>query len=358
MLDTIRFKIEGSEEIYNRIKLRGNERLIWDYENDTQKHVLVFQLIPFKDSLYKIYIQAQSTENFFVEFSLPKIMFGTNIFMIYPKQLVTILLEVKRAIEIYLNVKIASPNEWIVQRVDYSYVWKFDNKYKAKWALESISNYNYPRKGTTKRETSFTIDGTTEKIIFYLKQDEFRNKGYKNLVKNGYYELADWLYEKSEATLRFEIVHKKPKLNSIFGGEVNYEQVTNLDYIIDLMNSTLTKLCNTERYVPMTHEEMTEAIYNKYSKKEAYNLFGFANIYHHWDMARREFNRKFLKDIHSSSLVSKNLAKLKDAGVDILVASPHYKAFDLSIPNKNAINTVEEVASIAAAIRDLYRNRI
>lgn len=161
------------------------------------------------------------------------------------------------------------------------------------------------------------------------------------------------MLEKSKSTLRFEITHRKPKLKSIFGRDVTYEDVCSEDYIVDLMNKTIETLCDTKRYVPMTHQEMTKAIYDKYSKKEAYNLFGFANTYYHWKMDVREFNRKFLKDMHTASFVYKNKAKLKEAGVDLLVTNPYYKAFDLTIPSTNPINTQSQVAEIAVAIRDL-----
>lgn len=352
MFDTIRFKVTGTEEIYQRIKHGGLERLIWDYANDTQKHVLVYQLIPIKDHLYKIYIQAHDNEHFFVEFSLPKVLFDTNIFMVYPQHIPRILLTVYKEVKDMLGLEISPFDEWIVQRIDYDWVWKFDNHNQAKWVLESLYKYNYPRKGLTKRDTSLTIDGTTEKIIFYLKQEEFKANDYRKFVNNGERVLADWLFDKSANLLRFEISQKKAKLTNVFGREVTYKEVIEESHVISILNDVLSSLCNSDRLISMTYHEMAALIYNTLPKKASYNLLGFANMWYSYDMATREYNQDFLKKTLSPSTLYKNRQKLRDIGVGILVTNPMYNAFDLTIPSKNVINTADEVAGIAKAIGD------
>ncbi len=352
MIDTMRFKIEGTDLIYNAIKSNGIERLMWDYVEDTQKHVLVYQLIPVPNRLYKIYIQAQDYEHFFVEFSLPKILFDSNVFMVYPSQFSKILLDVYLILKNFLNTPLPSIDTWIVQRVGYSYVWKLPSQSYALWVLQNLSKYQYPRKGVTLRDTSLTIDGTTEKMIFYLKQDEFLANSYRKMYKVQPL-LADYFLEQAKGALRFEITQKKAKLTSIFGREVTYKDVLSEKHIIDTLNSSLKTFCNTDYLVSMTWYEATDLIFSNLSPREAYNLFGFMNMWYHFDTAVREYNRDFLKKTISPSTIYKNKQKLKDIGTGILFTNPEFKAIDLSIPNDLAINKSEDVAGIAEAIRDL-----
>lgn len=348
----MRFKIEGNNLIYNAIKNNGIERVIWDYVENTQKHVLVYQLISIPNRLYKIYIQAQDYEHFFIEFSLPKILFDSNVFMVYPSQFSRILLDVYLALKNFLNTPLPSIDTWIVQRVDYSYVWKLPSQSYALWVLNNLSKYQYPRKGVTLRDTSLTIDGTTEKMIFYMKQDEFLANSYRKMYKEQPL-LADYFVEQAKGALRFEITQKKAKLTSLFGREVTYKDVLSEKHIIDTLNSTLKTFCNTDYLVSMTWYEATELIYSNFEGREAFNLFGFMNMWYHFDLAVREYNRNYLNNNFSRSSIGNYRKKLKETGIGILFTNPEFKAIDLSIPNDLAINKAEDVAGIAEAIRDL-----
>jgi len=352
MIDTLRFKAVGSEEIYKAIKNKGIERLIWDYEKEEQKHVLVYQLVPVPNRDYKIYVQASNYEHFFVEFSLPKILFGTNMFMIYPKQFTTTLIEVYRLVRNFLNFPVEPIDNWIVQRVDYSYVWKFDNAMQALWILQNMAKFQYPRKDLTIRDTSVTINGTSERMIFYLKHDEYVDVTYKKLLKIQP-RLAEFLSEESKNTLRFEIVHMKAKLNSIFGREVTYKEVLGEEYIINTLNTALKTFCNSNTLISMTWHEAVALIYSQLPSREAFNIFGFICMYYPFDMAQRDYNREILKLNCSPSTIYKYKEKLKELGVGILFTNPEFKSIDLNIPNSRVINTEDQVAGIAEAIRDL-----
>lgn len=352
MIDTIRFKVLGSEEIYNAIKNKGIERVMWDYVENTQKHVLVYQLIPIPQRQYKIYIKAQDTYSFFLEFSLPKVLFDTNVFMVYPPQVRNILFKVYKLVRDFLKTEIDSFDNWIVQRVDYCYVWKFENQYSALWLLQNLSKYQYPRKGITIRDTSLQIDGTTERMIFYLKHNEFKDVTFRKLYASQPL-LADYLLEQSRGCLRFEIVQKKSKLMSLYGKEVTYKEIITDENINNTLNSALKTFCNSNNLISMSWQKATEIIYKSCNKREAFNLLGFMNVYYHNDLAIRELNRQFLKDNVSPSTIYKNKQKLKDLGIGILFTNPEYESIDLSIPSNNVINKEEQVAEIAAAIREL-----
>jgi len=294
MIDTMRFKVKGDELIYRAIKRNGVERLMWDYVEDIQKHVLVYQMIPIPNRQYKIYIQAQDIEHFFLEFSFPKVLFDTNVFMIYPSQFKNVLFEVYRLVSNFLNLPIDSFENWIVQRVDYCYVWKFVSQDYASWVLHNLAKFQYPRKGITIRDTSLEIDGTSERMIFYLKHDEYLAKTYRKLLKSQPL-LADYLLEQSKGTLRFEIVQKKSKLTSLYGREVSYRDILTEENITNTLNSVLKTFCNTDYLVSMTWYEATDLIYSNLQGREALNLFGFMNMWYHFDIAVREYNRAFLK---------------------------------------------------------------
>lgn len=353
MIDTMRFKIEGSVEIYNAIKNKGIGKVLWDYENDTQKQVLVYQLLSVPRSFYKIYIQSQDYYNFFIEFSLPKFYFGTNIFMIYPSQVVNILLEVHQLLESFLKQPVAGPQVWIVQRVDYCYVWKFENYLYANWVLYSLSKYNYPRLNTVLYPTTLDHKGSTQKYEFYLKHDEFKAKEYSKLKKDGHVELANYLLEQSMNTLRYEIVQKKPKLKSLFGKEVTFSEVIAQSYIEKTLRDGLKAIVNSSNLVSMTYPEALNIIYENLEARKAFNLTGFLNTWYPVDYATRMHNRKFLKEKLSQSTISKYKKKLRELDIGILVDKTDTKGFDLSIPSKKVINTSGDVADIAVAIRNL-----
>ena len=179
----MRFKIPSNSDIYNAVKARGTQKLLWDNETDEQKQVLIYNMVEIPDRFYSIYVQAKDYESLFVEFSVPKLLLDTNIFLIYPDQVEEALSLAQRYIEKFFYIKISPYPGWVVQRVDYDYAWKFEKEGQAEWVLDNLFKYNYPRKDPTKKNTSMWFGGTTEKVEFYLKHPEFNDKSYPAIRK-------------------------------------------------------------------------------------------------------------------------------------------------------------------------------
>jgi len=352
MIDTMRFKATCNQEIYEKVRLKSKSKMIWDDEENMQKSVLIYSNPEIEKVGYKIYVQAKDYEHLFIEFSVPKVLLGTNVFLAYPKQVHMALHTVRETIQNHFGIKIDHFANWIVQRADYCYAWKFLEEGLDRWIIEQLYKYNYPRKDPTKKNTSIWFGGTTEKIQFYLKNPEYLAREYKKLSRTNM-RLAEYIKESSTNVLRMEITRRKSKLNDIYGKEVNYTDVIKNDYIVDTLTEATKNLTNSEQTVSMNYFKAVNKIYSTYDKRQANNLIQFLNTYYTNDLERLKFNQSWMKKNMHSSSISRNKKFLRKAGVNILVDNSDYSGFKLDIPSPLVVNTQEQFAEIAVAISKL-----
>jgi len=349
----MRFKIPIDKGIYEKVKNLSKTKLIWEEEEDTQERVLIYSNPEIEENGYKIYVQAKDYDHLFTEFSVPKVLLGTNIFLVYPDKVAKALDIAQKTIENHYDIKLLNNFAWIVQRVDYCYAWKFEEDYTDQWIIEQLYKFTYPRKEPTKRNTSISWGGSTEKIQFYLKHPEvLDSKEYKKLKKENP-ALAEFYDQQSKNVLRHEITRRKSKLNNLFGGEVNYKTVVNENLIINTLNETIKTLTNTEQIISMEYKEAVDRLYATYDSVKANRLIQFMYAFYFTNPAIMKLNQKLLKDKSNSTTISRNLKDLREAGVGFLVEGSKHPQINLTIPSPNVINTQDKFAEIAEAISKL-----
>lgn len=346
MIDTTRWKIPSNKDIFDICKKKFYEKReihpeIEDEErNPYQEKGSYFYSRPvIEENGYQIYVSAFNWDSLFIEFSAPKVMYGTNIFMLYPVKIADVLNKVKHILEQFYLITLPDPFLWILQRLDICYAWKFLSNLECKCIITNLSSYEYPRK---KKET---IDdeylaywGNTYKLKFYQKQPEFKSHDFKELKKIDPI-LVQRLYDLSEGIFRFEVTMHKKKVTQIFGEkDSNYTRIRDNNVIEGLLKQALSELIKTNNYDSMDMKEVANKLKATYDQKQAMNLFQFANTWYSADKTQEKLNRIVLEDNLTQSTVKKRLDLLKNADIGIINTLKDFK-FDLQIPSSLAVNS-------------------
>jgi hypothetical protein len=122
-----------------------------------------------------------------VELSLPKFWYGHNISLLYNWRNALELLRSRFNESFRLNTKavICDVHNWILNRVDICYAWRFPSQDTAQSFLDSLKVLKYPRKSPIIYPTSILYKGTTYSMKFYLKYPEFRKHDLQSMIKKG-----------------------------------------------------------------------------------------------------------------------------------------------------------------------------
>jgi hypothetical protein len=191
MIDTIRFKIPVNPEIYSLIKAKSKQR----FEIDTVTQKIEFNIstrdIQIGSYDYHINIIAiRRMENvLFLEFSVPKVMYGHNIYL-YSPSIEPPLKIVHEAIEKAFEINFTHYDLWTIQRLDICYAWKFNTQEEAYLAFLVLNPFDYSRKNKVSFDTSFESMGSSFDFKGYLKLDEFKKHDFKRFHKLGRFDLA------------------------------------------------------------------------------------------------------------------------------------------------------------------------
>jgi len=142
---------------------------------------------------------------FYLEGSLPKIVYGENVHLLYPSQLPSLFKNIEKALNVQYGA-VPSWENWEIQRVDAVYAWKIDDQQKMLRMLEFLGSLEYPRKkGKLSYEgESVTFVGRAYSIKFYSKEPEFIKHGYRELKYKGSDELAENALQLSQGVIRYE----------------------------------------------------------------------------------------------------------------------------------------------------------
>lgn len=343
MIDTIRLKIPLNSQALDAIKEYPGSKVFQRY--NYRKEIIntyrnTFTLEKYKDWLSPYVEDHLLSGVMYLEFSVPKLVFGQNINLFYPQDLKQVLFDIQLGIEKKFGVEIPSFQEWIVQRLDVCYVWKFATNTLAHDALVSLQAFEYPRKRTAVYDTSITHFGNNFTVKFYLKHDEFLDKNYAWLYKLLPHK-ADQLKELSEGVLRFEVEYKKKKLDSYFQKkDLTVDDVCDQKVLERILNEELGKLLKGMNTTFMDKRQVAEKLLKTYKTSQAFHYHNFYLAY----CNRRE--KTLLKGMFGKSLINRYLKKLSDAGVGILSKE---KAMDVSltIPSTMVINQANDQVALA-----------
>lgn len=162
--------------------------------------------------------QTYSSEcRLYLEFSIPKFWYGHNIHLLYKfaEALEVLKSLLDKLFRLRGTLKLPTPPQWLLYRVDLCYGWRFPTQMAAQQYLNSLKGFTYPRKTPVIYPTSIVFLGATYSFKFYLKLPEFRNHDFKELRKsktslewiNHLEALADGVL-RCEATLRRQWLKK------------------------------------------------------------------------------------------------------------------------------------------------------
>lgn len=351
MIDTIRFKIPVDEITYRRIIRCCHQRS--ETNNETGTSAINFYSKDLKlgsfDYHQSIFIYDKNC--IYIEFSAPKIVYGQNVFLLYPSQLDAVVIRVKENIERELRVKLIDYHSWVIQRLDLCYAWKFNTQYEAYIALRTLDNYDYSRKKKTIRDTSIEYIGSAYKVKFYLKKDEFLVHDFKRLDKLDT-DYAHELINLTKGLLRYEVSLKKEVLTYPSNFKLRIKDVTE-EFCLERLNTYLSKLIGNNNRKTLDYFNITQLLFRAYSKQKATNLLEFYNLYFCPDKKQRDVNRKFILKQSNRSTIYRKKKALRDVGIGIKKLEKKGIDFDLCIPSEKVINN--EIIAILEMFKAIFQ---
>lgn len=351
MIDTIKFKIPADHYIISTIK-EANLNRISRSNKDGSEHIF------YTDKLiidpYVGFIQLSITKPFlseglYLEFSIPKLVFGNNLYLFYPEDLDRVSFNIQMALEEQYLISLPSFKEWIIQRLDVCYVWKFESNTYAHDVLASLKSFEYPRKKTAVYDTSIVCFSDTFSVKFYLKKDEYYFKDYK--VTHKYRpEKAQELLDFSEGQLRFEVEYRKKKLETYFQKEiVTVDDIADREVLAKILRSELKVFLDGFNPEIISNREVATRVIEKHGAKAGFHLFTFYLSYF------KKRNLTLLKSLFSKSRIKRYLKQLSESGVG-LVSSDKKIVAKLSVPSDLAPNRTNAQGAVAPELNYFVNN--
>jgi hypothetical protein len=292
--------------------------------------------------------------NLFLEFSAPKVIYGSNIYMLYPNKIEEVLETVRDIVENHYEVRLPGIEEWILQRLDICYAWRLPTEEDTKHLLATLASYEFPRKKKTIiSDESLTYWGTTCKVKFYRKQPEYKAHSFGRPKKYTYaYSNAKNMLEACKGILRFEVTMYKKQLQQIFKDkDVNYS-VINYAKIESLLVRFLSQLVKTDNFKLIDIREVYSKLETAYDKKKAVNLLQFLNMWFCENKEKERHSRLLLDNLLSTSTINNRLNAITEAGIGIIDTGGKCIDFDLSIPSKLATNSpTDDVMELLPKVR-------
>lgn len=264
----------------------------------------------FKDQInvgsysYNINIFINSLDFLFVEFSVPKLLFGNNIDLAFFSDILKTLRKVEKTLSDYLTLKDCTV--WEVMRLDLCRYIKSDNPYRD---IHMFQMLDYPRQKKYIYDTSVMFVGRSYSSKFYIKEDEYLKHDFKEISKYDL-SLAYNILAKSKNKIRFEVGYRSQALKQILGLQcVTIQDI--LDKELDLRQhfyKVYTKLYGDIDPKRMEQNSLLELLQQQYKPKRALQLYQFYVLYYSDD-----FNKKIIKENYSRSQIYRNLKAIKKA---------------------------------------------
>lgn len=330
MIDTLKFKVRVSDEQYKLLnnkcavlqKTRGNET-IFKFVTDNMK------LGSFERN---IHLQVNLDNTLFIEFSVPKFIYGQNILLLYPSQLEEALRKLEEELKGYFG-DFPSYKKWVLYRLDICYAWRLKDQAAVKRVMTLLQSFAYPRKDPYKRGTSIMFIGPAYSIKFYQKLDEFKVHDNKVLRHENKFNEANKGMILSNGVLRFEASLKRPIIKYHFGDSATFSDILDKKYLTNLLNYYLKKYFKNLDTKLMTTKEIHVRLIDKFGKTRGIQLFQFYITY----FTEKAIHRKLLIDTYSRTQIDKNLKDIRKAEVGISKESLKIE-FDFNIPSIDVVN--------------------
>lgn len=338
MIDTVKFKIPYSEDLVKDIyKVGVNVNLSFDSTNKKNPRYQYFRgykRLGSYDRNVNLFINTHQ-ETIFLELSLPKFVFGHNVFMLYPQEVEMVIYRLWAELNRTYNTKFPTPETWELYRLDLCYSWKLSSQSDAQAVLNRIKTFKFPyKRKETYRTGVFHKGGRLHSVKFYLKQPEFMKHDFKALKENSKtiekaYSFADW----SGGVLRFEVTLKRRFIVREFTRyERKYHIATQCDTIFSILGKFLSSAMSLGSVEFMSLEDARTRLDSFYTKRTANHLMQYWLLLQTYDNSELEN----ILGLDRSSIYRRN-KKLDDANMGLLQSGGN-KDIKLSIPSEYSTN--------------------
>lgn len=227
MIDTIKFKIPISDAFLEELKFHGSTLQKKDGFGWIEELKILDDWVVNKWG-YSIRLFCLPTpyalDHFYIEFSVPKYLFGTNAYMCSPNDLPTVINNLYSQI-LGRFTSFPNPKTWELQRLDMCYNFHFKTKEKFDKMWSYVKWLRYPRKNLLLYKTSNTALGRAFTLKFYQKYPEFKKTDYK-VLKTIDSEYAEKVLNMSKYIIRFEVELRRSELLRLFKAKnITYQNI-------------------------------------------------------------------------------------------------------------------------------------
>lgn len=267
------------------------------------------------------------------EYSVPKILFGTNVISADPCLIYLSMHVVRESFEKQFSANLPDPNEWYCYRLDTCANYLLENGTQVKHYINYLQRLNYPRRiKNSYEDTGLYFASRHSTLKVYWKGPEFK-KHDQNRIKS--IEHAADLCLLADSILRIEVEHKKriiyitKKYESDNGFQLRtfqgYPRMADFIKIFDLKKEmsriVANILCGTQSKV-MTTLDALSLLSMKLSARQA-------RAFHQVYMLIVTQGQKEAKKVTPEGTYYRATRALRECGISLIVSDSNENGFSL-----------------------------
>lgn len=309
---------------YTNFKLSHswNYKTLWRVDN---KHIVW-------DPVFRKYVEASGVPYLRIEFSVPKILWGHNLWSSDIDGMISACAIVRDAFEKYSGVYLEGPGEWYPYRIDTCANFIMVSKDQVKSYIRYLQRLDYPRRrGTCFKDTGLYFASRHNTAKAYCKGEEFRKNDAKDRFLDELERLR--LQKFADTIFRFEVENKRRlkydvskyeiennETLSKFKGYVSFDDLLSVVNLSKLTGVVMKKfLCGKESQV-MKSLDVLNILKSVCGVRQANNFYSvyMVIVTQGQDEAKRQFKRRnyyeALKAFRENgiSLITSDIQKMED----------------------------------------------
>lgn len=345
MIDTVKYKIEADERFIAKLRRKAVEFSAVDHANEEKE---VFRFFKMDERLgsfeYRPIIRLTDYNYFFIELSIPKYLFGHNIYLFAPEMLEKALQKLHADLSKAFECEFPAVIFWSLYRLDLCYAWKFYDDLVAQQVLEALKLQTYARKKRSTWDTSVMFQGSAFTLKFYHKGAEFFAHDWKEIKKKDI-DRANGLLNVARGVIRFEITLRHEQIMSIFNipkDSLNITTQLTRDTILSILRGEMKKLLKLDCEVTPLSEAYAK-IFASYRPTPAAKLFAFYRMFTSSD----PYDRASVMGLPRSTR-SRSLAKVRHLRLGVPAYVPNSPT-SLAIPSEYSVGEFQPRSNTGVA---------
>lgn len=332
MIDTIKFKICLSDNQYRAVQSKGKEEILNNKTLGTEIKRRYKDTIYLPSFDYHLNYWCDDKDSFWLEFSIPKYLYGHNIYLLYASELEMVLTDVFHDLNAYFG-DFPTITEWNIYRLDVSYAWKYETQAVAEKVLSSLKLLEYPRKKRNVYKTGVMWIGEKYSPKFYLKYQDFQKHDFKRWLKHDQ-EQAYKLLQLAEGVLRFEVTMRRFTLDFLFENKqfITYVDLLKNNFLLQTLTHYLNILTSNFDKGVINDIEIARRLISSFGKIKGMRRYYFYELY----FSAQVNKRHVLNNIYSRATIWRYKKDLAEANISIL---PLFDiSADIHIPSIFVVN--------------------